>query len=264
LKDIVARIEKGLEAAGTILREFEPGDVAVRYKEGDDPVTQADQRVDKALKEILPRRDEGWLSEETADSLDRLDCRDVWIVDPLDGTREFVSGIPEWCVSIGFVRDGRPVAGGIFNPATGERIVGAVGMGVTYNGEPCSTSTLEVLEGANVTASRSEIRRGEWDRFDSAPFNVVPCGSVAYKLGQVAAARCDATWTLVPKHEWDVAAGVALVLAAGGRVFTVDGTPVTFNRPKPKLSGLLATGTNLAQRVAAYLGIDLEPCSIDQ
>lgn len=257
MKDILNRIVHGLEEAGRILVEYESGDVAVRFKEGDDPVTEADQRVDSALKQILPRGDEGWLSEETADSVVRLACQDVWIVDPLDGTREFVTGIPEWCVSIGFVRNGRPVAGGIFNPMTGEKIVGAVGSGVTCNGEPSGTSMLDTLAGARITASRSEVKRGEWDRFEDAPFTVVPCGSVAYKLGLVAAGKCDATWTLVPKHEWDVAAGAALVLAAGGSVYAIDGSSVAFNSTRPKLTGLIATGARLARPVATFLGIEL-------
>ncbi|MGA7304823.1 MAG: 3'(2'),5'-bisphosphate nucleotidase CysQ [Rhodothermales bacterium] len=257
MEDIIGRIHQGLKEAGDILSAYEPGDVAFRFKQGDDPITEADQRVDAALKRLLPGDEEGWLSEETADSSDRLGCRDVWIVDPLDGTREFVSGIPEWCVSIGFVREGIPVAGGIFNPSTGEKVVGAVGLGVTYNGAPTSASRLTELAGARIAASRSEIKRGEWERFSDAPFAVVPCGSVAYKLGLVAAGRCDATWTLVPKHEWDVAAGVALVLAAGGRVFTVDGSSVSFNRPRPKLSGLIATGPALAEPVADFLEIEL-------
>jgi len=256
MEQIVERIHRGLEAAGAILRDYAPGDVAFRFKQGDDPVTEADQRVDAALRKILPEAGEGWLSEETADSEDRLACRDVWIVDPLDGTREFVSGIPEWCVSIGFVRDGRPVAGGIFNPATGEKVVGAEGLGVTLNGARCAPTDRTRLDGARITASRSEVKRGEWERFADAPFEVVPCGSVAYKLGQVAAGTCDATWTLVPKHEWDVAAGVALVLASGGHVFTIDGSTVSFNRPRPKLAGLIATGPNLAEPVADFLGID--------
>lgn len=257
MEDIIGRIHQGLTEAGAILKEFEPGDVAFRYKQGDDPVTEADRRVDVALHRLLPRDGDGWLSEELADSPERLTRRDVWIVDPLDGTREFVSGIPEWCVSIGFVRDGMPVAGGVFNPSTGEKIVGAEGLGVTYNGAPASTSRRTSLEDARIAASRSETKRGEWERFSDAPFTVIPCGSVAYKLGLVAAGRCDATWTLVPKHEWDVAAGVALVLAAGGRVFTVDGSSLTFNRAEPVLSGLIAAGAGLAEPIAELLGIDL-------
>jgi myo-inositol-1(or 4)-monophosphatase len=91
-----------------------------------------------------------------------------------------------------------------------------------------------------VLASRSEVRRGEWERFADADFTVRPCGSVAYKLGLVAAGLADATWTLVPKNEWDVAAGAALVLAAGGAVMHADGRPARFNRRSPALPDFLA------------------------
>ena len=256
-EEILIRIEEGLEAAKEIFAGFEPGETAFRFKQGDDPLTEADEAVDRALREILPSKDEGWLSEETADSPERLSRSDVWIVDPLDGTREFVTGVPEWCVSIGFVRNGEAVAGGIHNPATNQTVVGARGLGVTYNGVPAEASQLDHLSGARITASRSEIKRGEWDRFEGEAFEVVPCGSVAYKLGLVASNECDATWTLVPKHEWDVAAGAALVLAAGGCVFNKDGTPVVFNQPRPKLTGMIATGPNLANPIADFLGIRL-------
>src|SRR5690606_19094746 len=128
-------------------------------------------------------------------------------VDPIDGTQEFVQGIPEWCVSIGLVEDGVPVAGGILNPATGEAVIGGAGHGVTLNGRAARVSARPTLEGAVVLASRSETNRGEWNRFAEAPFVVRPCGSVAYKLGLVAAGVADLTWTLVPKSEWDVAGG---------------------------------------------------------
>src|SRR5262249_10541405 len=164
----------------------------------------------------------------------RLAARRVWVVDPLDGTREFVTGIPEWSVSIGLVVDGEPVAGGICNPATGERIVGARGHGVTLNGKRAGVSAGPGLAGATVVASRSEVKRKEWEGYREDLFTIRPCGSVAYKLALVAAGLVDATWTLVPKHEWDVAAGVALVLAAGGSVITGAPEEARFHRPPPR------------------------------
>ncbi len=235
------RIERAMRAAGEALRPFTPGRVEFERKsERGDPVTEADRVVNDLLQEILPRAGEGWLSEETADDDARLRCSRVWVVDPVDGTREFVEGIPEWCVSIGLVEDGQAVAGGIFNPATDELVIGSRETGVTHNGAPARVMEREALQGAVVLASRSEVRRGEWARFESASFEVRPCGSVAYKLGQVAAGRADATWTLVPKHEWDVVAGVALVEAAGGTAIHADGARPVFNRPSLKLPNLLA------------------------
>lgn len=253
-EDLV-RIELALDAAAKEFARFTPGAVDVEHKSPGDPVTEADRAVDEALRRTLPQAGEGWLSEETVDDAARLAASRVWVVDPLDGTREFVQAIPEWCVSIGLVENGRPVAGGILNPATGERVVGAEGHGVTLNGKPAGPSMAADLEGVRVLASRSEVKRGEWERFAQAPFEVVPCGSVAYKLACVAAGLTDATWTLVPKHEWDVAAGAALVLASGGAVYDLGGKLPPFNCPKPKLEGLIATGPGLAEPVRRFLGI---------
>jgi myo-inositol-1(or 4)-monophosphatase len=132
-------------------------------------------------------------------------------------------------------------------------VLGAVGLGVTLNGAPAAMTDPAVLDGARVLASRSEIRRGEWSRFESAGVQVVPTGSVAYKLALVAAGRADATWTLCPKSEWDVAAGAALVAAGGGRVTLPDGSPPAFNKPRPRFPGFLAAGSRLAERLPALV-----------
>ena len=248
------RIEAALREAETALAPFTPGAIAVERKAGGDPVTEADQRVDDVLRRLLPQAGEGWLSEETVDDQVRLDKQRAWVVDPLDGTREFVEGIPQWSVSIGLVEEGQPVAGGVLNPATQQLVLGAIGHGVTLNGEPARVSTRETLEGAVVLASNSEIRRGEWQRFEDHGIVVRPCGSVAYKLALVAAGLVDATWTLVPKNEWDVVAGVALVRAAGGIIEPKNEPGRTFNRPSPLLEGLLAFPPQLEQSIRDLIG----------
>jgi myo-inositol-1(or 4)-monophosphatase len=252
-EDDLERIRLGLERARAVLADFKAGEVAHRVKQGDDPVTEADLKVNQVLLACLPREGEGWLSEETVDDPSRLECDRVWVVDPLDGTREFVQGISEWCISIGLVEQGRAVAGGICNPSIDLTVVGSLETGVTLNGEPCRTRPLETLEGSSILASRSEVKRGEWERFASAPFEVVPMGSVANKMALVAAGRADATWTLVPKHEWDVAAGTALVEAAGGTVWTLDGEAPAFNRRTPRFTGLLAAPTGLRGPIERFL-----------
>ena len=243
--DTLQRIHAALEAAREVLNRFTPGAIETQYKVGTDPVTEADRAVDEVLKKNLLRDGEGWLSEETVDDFSRLDKQRVWVVDPLDGTREFVQGIPEFCVSIAMVENGVPVAGGICNPATNELILGSRETGVTYNGKPARPSQRKDLHGALVLASRSEVKRGEWKQFEEAEFNIRPMGSVAYKLGLVAAGLADLTFTLVPKNEWDVAAGAALVESAGGFILTLDHTPLRCNQKNPLLSGLLGGGPHL-------------------
>jgi myo-inositol-1(or 4)-monophosphatase len=244
--DDLTRIYEAIMAAAHAIQPFTPGDVEFEIKsERGDPLTAADQAADRVLHDVLPAKGEGWLSEESIDEPVRLGCRRVWVVDPIDGTREFIDGVPEWCISVGLVEDGLPVAGGIYNPVTEELVIGSLETGVEYQGRSSSVTGLPDLDGAVIVASRSEIGRGEWDLLDEAPCTVRPCGSVAYKMGLVAAGQADGTWTLVPKSEWDVAAGTALVRAAGGSVIHADGTEPVFNQPVPRYPNLLAASDGI-------------------
>src|SRR6266699_2089710 len=252
--EILQRIQSALEAASSVFSRFTCGAIEAEYKAGHDPVTEADKSVDAVLRKELLRDGEGWLSEESVDDFTRLQKTRVWVVDPLDGTREFVAGIPEFCVSVAMVENGRPVAGGICNPATNEIFLGSLDSGLTYNCKPCQSSRRANLDGAVVLASRSEVKRGEWKQFDNAPFTIRPMGSVAYKLALVSAGLADATFTLTPKHEWDVAAGAALVESAGGFVRTLESSLLRCNNKSPLISGLLACGPNLEKELLALLG----------
>jgi len=253
--DILERIQSALDAAREVFARFTPGEIEAEYKAGHDPVTEADRALDAVLRQNLLRAGEGWLSEETADDLSRLERERVWIVDPLDGTREFVLGLPEFCCSIGFVEQSKPVAGGIYNPATRQSFLGAIDAGVLYNGKPAHPSQRSRLDGALILASRSEVKRGEWKQFENANFKIRPMGSVAYKLALVSAGLADITFTLVPKHEWDVAAGAALVESAGGFVRTLDNRALRCNQRNPLLSGLLAGGPFLREELLSKLQI---------
>jgi myo-inositol-1(or 4)-monophosphatase len=249
----LTRIARALAAAKAILDQYPPGKVKAEHKANHDPVTEVDLAVDRLLREQLVKPGEGWLSEETADDPSRLEASRVWVVDPLDGTKEFVAGLPEWSVSIGLVEDGRAVAGGVFNSWSGFLALGAEGLGCTLNGRNAIPTTRGTWADCTVLASRTEVERGQWKTWEQAPFRVEAMGSVAYKLARVAVGLADATWTFVPKHEWDVAGGVALVLAAGGWVRTIEGEALRFNRPHPKLNGLVASGGNLGPHLAENL-----------
>jgi myo-inositol-1(or 4)-monophosphatase len=251
--ETLQRIQSALDAARQVFTRFTLGAIEAEYKTGHDLVTEADKAVDAVLRQELLREGEGWLSEESVDDLSRLEKKRVWIVDPLDGTREFVAGIPEFCVSVGLVEGGIPVAGGICNPATREIFLGSLASGVTYNGKPARASQRTSLEGALVLASRSESKRGDWKRFQKNTLNIRPLGSVAYKLARVAAGLADATFTLTPKHEWDIAAGAALVASAGGFVSTLQNSAVRCNNKSPLLSGLLACGPSLRDQLLALV-----------
>jgi myo-inositol-1(or 4)-monophosphatase len=251
--ETLQRIEAALKSAKEVFSGFTAGATRAKYKAGDDPVTEADHAVDAVLRKSLLRSDEGWLSEESVDDLTRLDKRRVWVVDPLDGTREFVAGIPEFCVSIAMVEEGIPVAGGIYNPATRETFIGSLETGVTYNGKAARSSQRSQLDGALILASRSEINRGEWEQFQGKQLNIKPMGSVAYKLALVSAGLADVTFTLSPKNEWDVAAGAALVSSAGGHIQTLENSELRCNHRNPLLSGLIGCAPLLRDELVSLL-----------
>jgi myo-inositol-1(or 4)-monophosphatase len=250
--DVLQRIESAIAAAREVFDRFTPGKIAADYKTGRDPVTEADRQLDSVLRKNLLRPGEGWLSEESPDDLSRLEREQVWLVDPLDGTREFVQGIPEFCISIALIERGNPVAGGICNPASNEVFIGSIASGLTYNAAKAHASARKSLESALVLASRSESNRGEWLQFQNAPFKIQPMGSVAYKLARVAAGLADITFTLTPKREWDIAAGTALVLSGGGFVQTLN-SPLEFNRKETLVRGLVASAPQLKEPLLRFL-----------
>lgn len=229
-QEYLTRMECGLRVAATVAKGFVFGAFQVIGREGTDVVTEADYQINQILRETLLKPGEGWLSEQDPDDGARLGKDVVWVVDPVDGTRELVDGIPEWCISVGLVVDGIPVVGGLCNPVTGEIFLGSLKCGVTYNNKPAHAARRTKLEGAVVLASRQEYVRGEWGAFENRNFSIRPTGSIAYKLAQVSASLADATWTLTPKHEWDVAAGVALVRSAGGRVHCLNNEAIQIGR----------------------------------
>jgi myo-inositol-1(or 4)-monophosphatase len=230
-------------AAGQILLRYYGGGVKVREKAVDNPVTAADLESNELLRSTILKAfpSDGWLSEETADSEERLDKKRVWIVDPLDGTKEFINEIPEFCVCIALVEDGQPRIAVEYNPVRDELFHASKGGGAFLNGEPIHVSKQADLRHARVLASRSEEARGEWDPYQPL-MKVELTGSVAYKFALVASGRHDATFTLTPKNEWDVCAGTLLVTEAGGMVTEPAGRAFRFNNRATLLEeGLVAS-----------------------
>ncbi len=210
------------------------GVVAAR-KHDSSPVTRADRESDSLLKrELRELEPVGWLSEETSDSQERLGEDRLWVVDPLDGTKEFMKGWPEYSVAVALVEKGDPLLGVVHNPATGDVFSAARGLGAFRNGRG-----IRVREGDRLLASRSEVRRGEFEPFGEA-WDVQPVGSIQYKLALVAAGEAAVTFSRGPKHEWDVCAGALIVAEAGGLATDLFGDRLRFNQPFPKVKGILA------------------------
>ncbi len=237
-------------AAGDILLNYFNADYEVRDKGFHNPVTTADYASNHYLEERL--RDSfptyGWLSEETADTRDRLSKERVWVVDPLDGTKEFIEGLPQFVVSIALAEKGWPVVGVLHNPVTGEIFGAAAGQGATLNGEPVTASKVERLEEAVILNSRSETRRGLWQRYESYFRLLKPTGSVAYKLGLTAAGRADIFATMRPKNEWDVCAGHIILKEAGAELRGLTGKEHRYNNRRTVIKpGLVAGNPAIVQ-----------------
>lgn len=241
-------------AAGEAIARVYAGPFTVEHKSKDQPVTEADREANRIIREEIARvfPDDGWLSEETVDDGSRLQKKRVWIVDPLDGTKEFIAKIPEFAVSIGLAVEGVAVVGVIFNPATGELFQAAQGAGALQNGKPIRVSGNSDLSRAKILASRSETARGEWKPFEGR-FQIEMFGGMAWKMALVASGRADGSFSLTPKNEWDVCAGALIVAEAGGIVTHPKGTPLLFNGKKTRLEGILYANPAIHEKLFKML-----------
>ena len=246
---------RAAHAAAGVIRPAFRAEMEVRYKDPDQPVTDADEDADRVIREVLigARPEYGWLSEETADSPERLGVRRLWVVDPIDGTNSFVRGIPEFAVSIGLVEDGRAVLGVVCNPATDEVYHAVEGGGAFRNGEPIRVTATAPGDTPRVLCSRSELGRGELGGF-AASCTVHPLGSTAYKMVKVADGTGDAFVSFGPKHEWDVCGAEVIVREAGGEVSGLDGRPFRYNQPRPSWRGVAASNGLVHRAVLAAAG----------
>lgn len=210
--------------------------LAVWDKSPDNPVSEADLAVDAFLKRelaaLLPSA--GWLSEETVDHPERLTRGLCWLVDPIDGTRDFVRGRSGWAISVALVSEGRPLIGVLDAPARGEFWRGISGQGATRNGAPLRASTRTGLPGARVPADAVP-------RVDSDLVIVAKPNSIALRIAMVAADEADLVATLRWGYEWDVAAAALIAREAGAAVTDAFGAPLNYNKRDPRAFGVLVT-----------------------
>jgi myo-inositol-1(or 4)-monophosphatase len=239
----VAR-EAALAAGRVIARHAAAERREATEKSHDNPVTAADLEANAAIVEVIrkafPR--DALLSEETIDDSARLGASRVWIVDPLDGTKEFVERVPEFAVSIALVDAARPVAACVYQPITRECFHARVGGGAWLGNERLAVSRKTRLAESVLLSSRTELARGQIEAFRAKFARVEPVGSVALKLALVAAGRADLWISVAPKHEWDVCAGDLLVREAGGTFRELARGERRYNQADTLLAPPLAAG----------------------
>jgi len=224
-------------------------DLKTWMKRGEEPVTQVDLEVNRTLKEILigGRPDYGWLSEESTDDKARLDKEFVWVIDPIDGTRAYMRGNKDFCISIGLLHRNRPVLGVIFAPAMEKMFHAVKGEGAFLNEEQIRVSNPEGLAGIKFQADTGYIgnkkRWGKpWPAMDISKYQ-----SFALRLAAFAAGKVDAVLAAKPKSEWDIAAGAALIEEAGGILCDQDGKAFPFNQENTRLHQIIAISPGLKE-----------------
>jgi myo-inositol-1(or 4)-monophosphatase len=251
LQQQAARLEAGVREAGALaLSMFRKPMNNWTKGEAQSPVSEADIAVDNLLRERLHDNLIAWLSEESIDDPVRLEARYVWVVDPIDGTRAYIGGLPDWSVSAALVENGRPVAACLFAPVSEEFFSAIAGAGATRNGAAIAVSNGTGLAQARIAGPKRLLERLQ---AVSPPFTVMPrTHSLALRLARVAEGTFEAAFAGGNSHDWDLAAADLLVHEAGGALSPFGGGSVTYNCPVPRHGMLVAAGKD---RHAALLEI---------
>jgi myo-inositol-1(or 4)-monophosphatase len=242
------------QAAGVLALKLRDAGLKTEYKAGDSPVTNADLACDALLTERLraARPDYGWLSEETVDDPDRLGRKRVFMVDPIDGTRDFLRGRLGWVVSIAVVEDGIPLAGAVFAPQAGEAFAAVAGGGATLNGKPIRCSDTAMLDGAGMVGDPAFFTHPAW-KTPWPPLRVQARNATAYRMCLVASGAFDGTIAMAAKHDWDLAAADLIAREAGAASGDHHGHSFHFNGPIPQQPSLVCAAPGLAPLILERL-----------
>ncbi len=232
--------------SGVIAKGYFGKDPEVWMKEGESPVSEADFAVDQYLQKTLQeaRPDYGWLSEESDDDYSRLKTRRTFVVDPIDGTRGFIQGMSQWCISIAIVEEGRPICGTLFCPVLEETYAAAVGQGAQLNGETITISPLhQPLQVTGPKSLLNAMKNGVKhatlsDEIEFIPF--VP--SLAYRIAMVANGALDVAVARGSAKDWDLAAADLILQEAGGELTSTEGEQLIYNQNDVRHGQLIAVG----------------------
>lgn len=246
--------------AGALALTFFRRNLKTWTKAGNAIVSEADMALDGLLTERLraARPDYGWLSEETVDNPDRLTRHRVFVVDPIDGTRAFLSGGNEWTVSLAVVADGRPIAAALFAPVMDEMFRGVAGGGADRNGGALSVSGSDLSHARFAGPKRYARPVLEAAGIPAKSVRFVP--SLAYRLALVATGQIDVAISGPNANDWDLAAADLLVHEAGGTVADLSGRRPRYNNETVTHPLLIAAPPALAREaaslIAGEIGVD--------
>jgi myo-inositol-1(or 4)-monophosphatase len=242
-------IDEAAIMAGGIALSFFAKAPEITIKGDASPVTEADLAIDVFLHDHLrdARPKYGWLSEEREDDGSRHTSDRSFVVDPIDGTRAFIAETGEWCISIGLIEGGRPVAGVLYCPVTQNTYSASVGQGALRNGMKLHVKQAFGAE-LRMAAPKQVIRAlQEQNKFVVKAMPYVP--SLALRLAMVADNGLDATLVKPNSAFWDIAAADVILSEAGGRLSNMDGSVVDYSAVSPKLGTMLAAGRHQVEPI---------------
>ncbi len=244
-----------MRTAGALAMQFFRADAHSWTKDDGTVVSEADWAVNDLLRTQLSggRPDYGWLSEETEDGAERLTKPCLWVVDPIDGTRAFLKGDPHFCIAVALVVGTEPALAMVYNPATEEFFDAVRGEGARLNGQPIQTSERQALEDCRMLGDPPMFKHPAWPE-PWPPMHIETRDSIAYRLALVASGAFDATLSLTPKQDWDLAAADLIVREAGGVISPHFGGRLAFNAAVPRHRSVMAAGRNLYAELFRRLG----------
>jgi myo-inositol-1(or 4)-monophosphatase len=237
-----ALLNKAVREAGALARQMFRTELKNWTKGASSPVSEADIAVNDLLENRLRSAtpDYGWLSEESVDDEARLGKKLTWIVDPIDGTRAYLAGREDWCVSVALVEGAAPVLAAVFAPVTDEFFFAARGDGATLNERSVHATTGTGLDFPRIAGPKPLVERLHRGPGEISLYPRI--GSLALRLCRVAEGRLDAAFAGGQSRDWDLAAANLIVQEANGSMTALSGDAILYNRPEVIHGVLVAAG----------------------
>jgi len=248
-------VRLALSQANERIKRMSYEGLKIQVKSDGSPVTNADLAVNQIVQETLSAvfPHDAWLSEESPDNGARHHTQRVWILDPIDGTKSFIKSLPHYTISLALIDQGQPALGVIFNPATQEYFSAIRGQHATLNGQPIHVRTTSTHSRRTFFVNHGQVGQSilqAWRKEHHCPPLL---GSIAYSLALVAAGQVDGVIYIGPQNEWDIAAALILIQAAGGLVVDNNLKPIHCNQPHPTLNGIIALRPDALPTIQQWL-----------
>ena len=220
--------------------------IKVKYKSENQPVTNADIEINNFLLDFFKEKTPnfGWLSEESLDDNSRFETDFFWCLDPIDGTRSYILGKPEYTISLALINNFKPIMGIIYNPTTNEFFHAEEDKGAFCNKTRIKVNSARNFDVCSLAISNSEINILKSHNF----FNfkeVKKIGSIAYKIALVAKGKIDIAISLTKKNDWDLAAADLLIREANGKIMETNGKKIIYNTQNLNINSVMAANNNI-------------------